>query len=796
MANAEIMVVEDESITAADIEASLTRLGYRVPQVAHSGEEAIEKAASFRPDLVLMDIRLKGEMDGIQAAEQLRTRFGIPVTYLTAYADDATLARAQQTAPFGYLVKPFDERELHATIQMALHCRELERRAGESQTWLSSILGAVGDGIIATDADGHVRFMSRVAESLTGWRQPEAMGKPLARVFCTAPLTENATEGTSDGPRQPHPGEPEQLLLLHKSGKEVPIEMMASAAGDEKGEITGFVWAFRDISSRRRAEAELREKEEHFRSLIEQTSDIITVVDQDGTIYYASPSVEPVLGYIAADVLGKSILEVVHPDDSRTAVLTLTRLFSGRRTTARLDVRVQHHDGSWRVMESVGSRRTTGPGETRIVLSSRDVTDRKEAEARLTEELESSAALAKMAQQLIAELGTEDLLQHLCRTTTEVLQCDFSHTWLYDEADGTYVIVAGHGDTQEQRETLRALRLPPAVGTNLRERTDAAEVTQFIAGETPDLVPPSIPARYGITSSMFMALRRRGRMVGLHTAGYRGRTEPFSTQQRQMAKRIAHLASLALEHARLVEELDTASRLKSDLMATLSQELRTPLATILSAAQLLLEGEFGPLKGEQSERLAVIERISRQMAEIVETTLDLGRAEHTQVRLEIRETAVESLIAEIKRESESLWRHDDVSLDWNTEQWLPVLRTDRVKLKVVIKNLVSNALKFTLKGRVSVTARAQGKGIEFSVSDTGPGIPPEAQTTIFEPYRQGGGPEGSAQEGISLGLYIARQLVDMLGGRIELESEPGRGSTFRVWVPLAPPTAHPRGTES
>jgi PAS domain S-box-containing protein len=775
------MVVEDESITAKDIESSLTRLGYRVPYIAHSGEEAIEKAATTRPDLVLMDIRLRGRLDGVQTAEQLRTRFGIPVTYLTAYADDATLTRAQATAPFGYLLKPFNERELHATIQMALHCRALERRAVESQNWLTSVLGAVGDGIIATDADGHVRFMSRVAESLTGWRQAEAMDKPLARVFCTAPLSGS----TPQAHRQPHAGEPEEVVLLPRSGKPQPIEVMASAATDESGEIVGFVWAFRDITGRKRADDELREKEEYFRSLIEQTSDVITVVDGDGTIYYASPSVGPVLGYEPADILGKSVLEVLHPEDLKGTVLTLGRLFSGKRATTRFEVRVQHHDGSWRVMETVGSPKPGLTGEPRIILSSRDVTDRKEAERRLRQELEMSAALAQMGHEMIAVFGTRDLLETLCHATAQALQCDFSHTWLYDEAEKIYVAVAGYGESLEQWESLRALRMPWSVGCNLIERTDAEDVTEFVAGDMQDLVPAAIPGRYGISSCLYMALRRQGRMVGMQTAGRRDQNRPFSAQQHQMAKRIAQLASLTIEHARLRGELDAASHLKSDLMATLSHELRTPLATIVSVTQLLLEREFGPLTAEQSKRLQVVERTTRQMVELIGTTLDLGRAEQKQVRLDIQSIRVSELMAEIERESEASGKHRDVALTWTTEEGLPVLSTDRMKLKVVLKNLISNALKFTQRGSVHVAVRALEDGVEFTVSDTGPGIPEEARTTIFEPYRQAGALNGRARDGIGLGLYIVRQLLDMIGGRIDFESEVGRGSTFRVWVPLS-----------
>lgn len=778
------MVVEDESITAKDIESSLKRLGYRVPHVAHSGEEALEKAASVRPDLVLMDVRLKGKLDGIQTAEQLRRRFGIPVTYLTAYADDATLARAQAAAPFGYLLKPFNERELHATIQMALHCRRLERQAAESQGWLSSVLGAVGDGIIATDGEGHIRFMNAVAENLTGWSQAEAIGRPLGQVFRTGPLS----HGPLTGNRRPHIGDPEEVLLLHRTGREIPIEVVASTVNDESGEIAGFVWAFRDITARKRAERELREKEEYFRSLIEQTSDIITVVDQDGTVHYVSPSVRAILGYEPADILGKSIVDHLHPEDARATVLALSRLFSGKRTTARLDVRVRHQDRSWRVMEVVGSRKPGLAREPRIILSSRDVTDRKKAEARLREELEASARLVQMGQEMMAVLGTRDLLQDLCRITTQVLQCEFSHTWLYDESEQTYVAVAGYGDTPEMWESVRALRMPlSSIGGTLLTRTDEEGVTEFVAGNAQDLVPESIPARYGISSCLYMALRRQGRMVGIHTAGYRGKGGPFSEQQRRMARRIAHLASLALEHARLLEELDGANQLKSDLIATLSHELRTPLATIVSVTQLLLEEEFGPLSAEQTERLQVIDRTTRQMVELIQTTLDLGRAERRQTHLDIVDLPVADLVAELQRESETLPKQSGVDLRWEIEPGLSNLMTDRMKLKVILKNLLGNALKFTQRGEVTVSACKRGEGIEFAVSDTGPGIPPDARTLIFQPYRQVTGTAGEKRKGIGLGLYIVRQLLDMIGGSVELESEVGCGSRFRVWIPFATP---------
>jgi signal transduction histidine kinase len=126
--NARIQIVEDETIVAMDIEDELTTLGYTVTAIGSSGEEAIQQAVETKPDLILMDIRLKGEVDGIEAAEEIRARFNIPVVYLTAYADDDTLARAKITEPFGYIIKPFQERDLHTTIEMALYKHRMEKK--------------------------------------------------------------------------------------------------------------------------------------------------------------------------------------------------------------------------------------------------------------------------------------------------------------------------------------------------------------------------------------------------------------------------------------------------------------------------------------------------------------------------------------------------------------------------------------------------------------------------------------------------------------------------------------------
>lgn len=262
MTTTKILVVEDESVVALDLQGRLMGLGYEVPAIVSSGEEAIHRAEALQPDLVLMDIKLKGKMDGVQAAEQIRTRFDIPVVYLTAYADGATLQRAKITEPYGYLLKPLKERDLHTTIEMGLYKHRMERRLRESEQWLAITLKSIGDGVIATDGEGSIQFMNPVAEALTGWKEEQAQGRELDEVFQirdgeTGERGESLVEAVLGEGRVVHLKE--GTLLIARDGSETPIDDSAAPIRDEKGNISGMVLVFRDTAERVRAqEAERR----------------------------------------------------------------------------------------------------------------------------------------------------------------------------------------------------------------------------------------------------------------------------------------------------------------------------------------------------------------------------------------------------------------------------------------------------------------------------------------------------------------------------------------------------------
>src|SRR5438132_1000326 len=205
MSSTQILVVEDEAIVAKNIQLELNSMGYAVPAVAASGEEALLKVAEVHPDLVLMDIGLKGAMDGVESTERMQERFDVPVVYLTAYTDERTLQRAKKTGPFGYLLKPYEERELQTTIEIALHKHKTEVTRRQMQQWLAAMLRCIGDAVIAADARGCVSMLNPAAEALTGWSQEEALGKdlldvvPVVSAETRAPLANPATRALREG---------------------------------------------------------------------------------------------------------------------------------------------------------------------------------------------------------------------------------------------------------------------------------------------------------------------------------------------------------------------------------------------------------------------------------------------------------------------------------------------------------------------------------------------------------------------------------------------------------------------
>ncbi|MBX3027842.1 response regulator [bacterium] len=405
--------------------------------------------------------------------------------------------------------------------------------------------------------------------------------------------------------------------------------------------------------------------------------------------------------------------------------------------------------------------------------------ERRRVAATLAEDNAVAAALHRVGRTLITTLASPALLATLCEVTAEVLCCDSSHTLLWQHDSQVFRPIATSGAAPEEQSIARAMAVPLAT---MRELLGQLETDDVIERE-PTAIELLCTPQQCASRQLCIALRCGDEIIGVQVASRREARAAFTAVDVRIGRGIAQMASLALEHARVRQELEQSNRLKSDFVATMSHELRTPLNIILGYADLLREDEFGALAAEQREVVRRIEASARDLLEMVNATLDLSRLERGLAPLDVEPITLDEWLQALGQNAGSLGLKSGVPLKLDLAPGLPTLHTDPVKLKVIVRNLLGNAFKFTAQGSVTLSARPHPAGVEIAVSDTGAGIRPDVLPIIFEPFRQGGDVDTAHVSGVGLGLYVVHKLLDLLHGSITVESAVGEGSTFRVVLP-------------
>lgn len=418
--------------------------------------------------------------------------------------------------------------------------------------------------------------------------------------------------------------------------------------------------------------------------------------------------------------------------------------------------------------------------------------DERQAQTALENEGEIARALARVGHELLASLERPRLFERLCELTTEVLGCDTSYALARDGERG-YAPVAHFGATAEQWEALRVVCVPDLRVDEVLASASGDNLIQAEIGTGTAAPLAALARQVGLTRLLHVPLRRGGECIGLLAAGYRTMRGPFDATQVRIARGIAQLGAMALTNALQFEELETANRLKSNFVANMSHELRTPLNIVIGYNDLLLDGAYGELTADQSDALRRTGTAARGLLSLIEATLDFSRLENDAAPLRTEETSLREVLAVVEEEMRELLAKPLVTYDASgVSPDLPPLHTDRMKLTVVLRNLIENAIKFTDEGRVTVGASVGDGGLEIAVIDTGIGIAPGDLPLIFDAFRQLDGTTSRRHGGVGLGLYLVRRLVEALRGRVTVDSGVGRGSAFRLWLPLdsgGPPAA-------
>ena len=692
-------------------------------------------------------------------------------------------------AAVGAMQDPGSEERLDGNGARAAPEHECEAHAAAGRDAYAEMFATVfhesPDGTIVVDArSGAIIEANRAACQALGYAPAWLVGVPFATLY---------TESRSQLPLQErvrlHGAVIEERELRRIDGTACPVHLRAKRADWVPRPV--IIVTVRDVREWRQAEEARRRAEERFRSIFENTIEGIFQSTPDGRYIAANPALARIYGYAPPDELTARLTDIagqLYVDPARRA--EFRRVLEDTGIVQGFESRVYRRDGTiiW-ISENARAVRDDAGALLYYEGTVIDISTRQQAEAARRSEAEVASALARVGQELLAAISSPRIIERLCELTTEVLACDWSHTLLWETAGDVYVPVAS-AFAHSPPTAPRVERVPRVSLVDLLVRLERDEVVVLDAAACRSVPPQLLPREQRCGAALYFAIRRSGKAVGVLMAGYRQADDAFTPAQVRIARGVAHLAAVALEHTRVLDALARANRLKTEFVATISHELRTPLNIILGYNEMLAEEHAGPLTVDQAHILARVRRSGQELLALINATLDLSRLETGRLPVDLSHVRFDALAAEIDGELSDLVRDKpQLGVRWELAPDLPALCTDAAKLKVIVKNLVNNAIKFTERGTVVVRARPAADGVECVVSDTGIGIPADALPVIFEAFRQVDGSMTRRHGGVGLGLHLVRRLTDLLGGTVKRAEHRRR----RLRLPhLAAPRPPPR----
>lgn len=524
------------------------------------------------------------------------------------------------------------------------------------------------------------------------------------------------------------------------------------------GVVYGRIWFFRDITEARKAEQALRWSEQRFRSVVENASDLVTLLDPEGVILYQSPAIERTYGYEREELVGRSAFEFVHPEDITPVVTRLSDLVAHPGETRSSEFRFRHKQGHWVHVEAAGTTLSPTTAAEGVVVNSRDITDRKRTEMRLRETTRFLENLIASSPGVIFR-GSGETMQ-----TTYISPNSRSVLGFTPEeflADPHLWVERTHPDDRE------------GVGEKLVSAMESGQVQL------------TYEYRFRNRSNEYRNLLASVRFERDPTSG---ETEvlgyTFDVTPLKKAEAALRAAKEEAEGAREIAE--RANRAKSEFLSRMSHELRTPMNSILGFAQILARRDLPP---DQARGVDHIIRGGKHLLNLINEVLDLSRIEANRHTLSLEPVHAGGLLAEAL----SMMRPTAAQRGCTLDETLPVeadryVRADRQRLTQVVLNLLSNAIKFNRRGgRVWVSCEVVGRGMEdrlsIAIHDTGTGIAPARMDELFLPFSRLEADEAGI-EGTGLGLALSRRLVEAMNGELRVESEEGKGSTFRIELPI------------
>jgi len=797
---APILLVDDTPANLLALEAVLQTLGEPLVR-AGSGQEALRRLRDADYAAVLLDVRMPG-MDGFETARLIRAQRRsrrTPIIFVTADASDLSVEEAYEIGAVDFLTKPIVGPVLKAKLAffVELHrsrqeLQAAERKAVQDRAFLSAVLEAVEDGIVACGADGRLTLFNRATREFHAMDQEPVGATNWAQQYDLYAPDGITPLRTEDVPLyRALSGEMVrnvEMVIAPPGGKARHLLASGQPLYDEAGHKLGAVVSMHDVSAQREAEAarEAAIAEQTRRQEAEAAADLIResrerLLESEQRVRLATEAAglgvwlwEPegdrltwenerlfeIFGMAGAqrdamepDRLGERLTELVHPQDVDRCRAALERT---ARTGERLRFAGRFHrrnDSSLRWIELTGILQPAHDGvPARVLGTAVDATDRKRAEDELRRSEERYRSLVASLDEglCIVQILPPSPGQPGDYRFIEVNPAFEKHTGLANVVGRTMLEIAPDNEDHWFQAFARVV----ATGEPMRFENEA---------------------------------RGLGRWFDVYATC----TEPGSGQVAVLFTDITQRRRAEEDLRRLATELAETDRRKTEFLATLAHELRNPLAPISNGLQLL-RTPGGDTQAKERAR-DMMERQLRHLVRLVDDLLDIARISSGKVELKKERATLDAILGSAVESSMPLLAAAGHQLDLRIDEPGLQLTADTTRLAQVVSNLLNNAAKYTPDGgRIELAARREGDAVLVSVSDTGVGIAPEALPQVFEMFTQVGRDRGRSQGGLGIGLALVRRLVELHGGSVTVHSAGvGRGSTFTVQLPMSGPAAAP-----
>ena len=665
---------------------------------------------------------------------------------------------------------------------------------------LDVTLASIGDGVIVTDAAGHVTFLNPTAEQLTGWSSTEARNAPFAEVFrivneySGAPVDHPVAKVIKSGGIV---GLANHTVLISRDGRRIPIDDSGAPIRHE-GALVGIVVVFRDVTERRRAERERA----RLAAIVEGSDDAIASKTLDGIVTSWNPAAARLFGYEPEEIVGKSIRLIIPPELQAEENTILDQLRRGERVDHFETVRLAKDGTRLDVSLTVSPIRDPSGAIVGASKILRDITARKRSERRLREEIQVRELLGNAAQAVIrAQLDLERVVQGITDIAREITGAAFGAFFynVLDERGESYRLYTISGAPFEAFSRFPQPRNTAVFGPAFRGEAcvRSADITADPRyGHNPPyrgMPEGHLPVRSYLAVPVKAA---SGEVLG---ALFFGHPEPgvFTERTEQLVAAVATQAAVAVESARTHEALkreidqrkqaeqalNLANRQKDEFLAMLAHELRNPLAPIRNATELLshmLANDTGA-----QAALGMIKRQGVQLSRLVDDLLDVSRVTTGRIQLEYKTIDLATVIAQALETVEAQIREKRHRVSITAFYEPLYVEGDFARLVQCASNILANATKYTEPGgEIWIRTRGDRDSAFIEISDTGAGIPPELLPQVFDLFVQSDRTLDRAQGGLGVGLAVVKRLIEMHKGEVAARSDGlGRGSTFEMRLP-------------